>query len=112
MQELTPTSVYFYIGLALKPQSNGGAGNGSSGGHKGGDGGSGGRLIGAAGRRIAGDEGGEVEVVFPSLRPRLALLRQVYQQLQPLLECDLAARQGEAGARELGTGTPPPTPAD
>lgn len=57
-------------------------------------------------------EGGEVEVVFPSLRPRLALLRQVYQQLQPLLECDLAARQGEAGARELGTGTPPPTPAD
>lgn len=47
------------------------------------------------GRRLIAD-GGEVEVCFPRLRPRLNLLRQVYQQLQPLLTTDLEAVAGDA----------------
>lgn len=41
----------------------------------------------------------EVQVVFPRLRPRLSLLRQVYQQLSPLLAHDLEALRAGAAAQ-------------
>ncbi|KAI3425997.1 hypothetical protein D9Q98_007965 [Chlorella vulgaris] len=114
-EEVTPASVHFYVGLTLKPEptNNNSSGDGSSTG-------SGSSIApplawaGAnkqisrrlSGRRLAGDSGGEVEVIFPSLRPRLTLLRQVYQQLQPLLQADLELLESEHdGARP-----PRPTP--
>lgn len=92
-QEVTATSVHFWLGLMLKKAAaDGGAGGGggAEGAHA-----SGGR----GGRRLIAD-GGEVEVAFPRLRPRLNLLRQVYQQLQPLLSTDLEAVAG--GAQQGG----------
>lgn len=103
-EAVTPASVHFYIGLPLKQQAQPGSGASSTAGCLK-RAASSSRLSGGGGRRLAGDDGGEVEVVFPSLRPRLALLRQVYQQLQPLLQADLDAVKGEADAA-----APPPTP--
>ena len=101
MQEVTSTSATFYLGLLLKPdiqqeqQQHGGSSQygGSGGGPPSGAGG------GRRRRRLSAGEGsGAVEVVFPCLRPRLSLLRQVYQQLQPLLQADLDAAQAAVAA--------------
>jgi hypothetical protein len=102
-EAVTPASVHFYIGLPLKEEAQPGSTGSGGGGSKRAP--SSRRLSGGGGRRLAGDDGGVVEVVFPSLRPRLALLRQVYQQLQPLLQADLEAVKGEVDAA-----APPPTP--
>ena len=75
---------------------------------------------GGGGTKRLAAEGCEAEVVFPCLRPRLALLRQVYQQLQPLLQNDLdslkpgAAAQQQAqqqGEQQPGGGSTAPAPA-
>ena len=105
---MTSTSATFYLGLLLKPdiqqqqqqqeqqqQQHGGSSQygGSGGGPPSGAGG------GRRRRRLSAGEGsGAVEVVFPCLRPRLSLLRQVYQQLQPLLQADMDAAQAAAAA--------------
>lgn len=117
MQGVAPSSVYFYLGLTLKPgagssprragstdsdgansgASNGGDGSSPSGGPQRRTSGGGGA---SGGRQVAGE--GDVVVVFPHLRPRLSLLRQAYQQLQPLLQYDMEAMAAPARGDAAG----------
>lgn len=95
-QEVTSTSVHFWLGLMLKKAAaDGGAGAAASA-----EGLQHALSSTGGGRRLIAD-GGEVEVAFPTLRPQLNLLRQVYQQLQPLLTTDLDAVAG--GAQQAGS---------
>ncbi|KAL4436745.1 hypothetical protein ABPG75_003884 [Micractinium tetrahymenae] len=97
-EEVTATSVHFWLGLMLKKAAaDGQAGSGAS------DGEAARHPLSSSGggRRLIAD-GGEVEVAFPRLRPRLDLLRQVYQQLHPLLTTDLEAVAGDAS--QAGSG--------
>lgn len=62
-------------------------------------------------KRLTAEGGCEVAVVFPRLRPRLSLLRQVYQQLSPLLAADLESlRHGAVGGPSDEDGEEPPLP--
>ncbi|KAL4423265.1 hypothetical protein ABPG77_004534 [Micractinium sp. CCAP 211/92] len=95
-EEVTSTSVHFWLGLMLKKAAaDGGAGAAASA-----EGLQHALSSTGGGRRLIAD-GGEVEVAFPTLRPQLNLLRQVYQQLQPLLTTDLDAVAG--GAQQAGS---------
>ena len=122
LQEVSATRADFYLALSLRPDAprplarsrsgspacDGAAASSSLQPRRRGS------LVGGASKRLAG-EGCEVEVVFPCLRPRLSLLRQVYQQLQPLLQADLetlqqgteAAAAGAAAQQNGGTAQTP-----
>ena len=106
-QDVTATRADFYLALPLRPDAQPSRGSSPTPGGGGGGPDPAGGASGGGGlrrRRLAGNskrleaEDCEVQVVFPRLRPRLSLLRQVYQQLSPLLATDLEAlRAGAAG---------------
>lgn len=110
---MTATRADFYLALPLRPDaqpSRGGSptpGSGGSGSPDPAD--AGGlrrrRLVGNSKRLEAEDC--EVQVVFPRLRPRLSLLRQVYQQLSPLLANDLEALQAGAAGQPAAEAAAP-----
>lgn len=116
-QEVSATRADFYLALPLQPDSqpsrgssptpgNGSTGNGSTAAT---DSSSSSlrrrRQLAGGSKRLEVGEDCEVQVVFPRLRPRLSLLRQVYQQLSPLLAHDLeslrAGVEAQPGAEQL-----------
>lgn len=118
LQEVSATRADFYLALPLQPDSqpsrgssptpgNGSTGNGST---AAADSSSSSSLrrrrqLAGGSKRLEVGEDCEVQVVFPRLRPRLSLLRQVYQQLSPLLAHDLeslrAGAEAQPGAEQL-----------
>ncbi len=114
-QEVSATRADFYLALPLQPDSPSSrnssptpgsktaAGNGTAvpGSAAGGAGSSSlrrRRQLAGGSKRLEAEDC-EVQVVFPRLRPRLSLLRQVYQQLSPLLAHDLEALRAGADAQ-------------
>lgn len=129
LQDVSTTRADFYLALPLRAADGERSSSVSPSGGRPADGGSssgaalrqrrhggGGAARGASTRCLAAEGGREVDVVFPSLRPRLSLLRQVYQQLSPLLAADLESlRQGGdvpggGGGAPADQGLPPLSP--
>ncbi|PRW33909.1 phosphatidylinositol N-acetylglucosaminyltransferase subunit H [Chlorella sorokiniana] len=114
-EEVSATRADFYLALPLQPDSQPSRGsspapaNGSAAAAAaGGDSSSSlrrRRQLAGGSKRLEVGEDCEVQVVFPRLRPRLSLLRQVYQQLSPVLAHDLEAfrtsAEAQPGAEQL-----------